>query len=64
MLLKRQPRAPEPLLKSVGLGGISEAEGHEELPFIVPPAPAPGLDAARAVEGQHVFARRSETARR
>jgi hypothetical protein len=64
MLLKRQPLATKPIAESVGVRGISEAKGHEELPFIVPPAPAPGLDAALAVEGQHVFARRSETARR
>jgi hypothetical protein len=53
MLLKRQPSAPEPILESVGVGGISEAKRNED----VASEATPRLDATLSVEGHHVVAR-------
>jgi hypothetical protein len=56
MLLKRQPRAPEPFLKIVGVSGIGEAKGYKKILCLITSAPTPRLNATLAVEGQHVAA--------
>jgi hypothetical protein len=52
MLLKCQPRAPEPILESVGVGGISETKRNEKTLCLVASATTPRLGTL-AVEGQH-----------
>jgi hypothetical protein len=55
VLSNHQPLTTEPIAESVGAGWITETKGHEELPFIVPPAPAPDF-VALSVEGHYVVA--------
>jgi hypothetical protein len=62
-LLRHQSLAPESIAKRVGVRGLGEAKGDVELPFIVPPASTPDLNAALAMKGQDVFAFRAERQR-
>jgi hypothetical protein len=55
-LLRYQSLAPEPIAERVCVRGFGEAKGDVELPFIVPPASTPDLNAALAMEDQDVFA--------
>jgi hypothetical protein len=57
MLLKRQPSAPEPILESVGVGGIGKAKLYEETPGFVASTATSRLDATLAMEDYHVVAR-------
>jgi hypothetical protein len=48
------PLTAELIPEGIGVRGISEAVAHKVLLVVVPAAAAPRLDAALAVEGEHV----------